>query len=905
MINNNTNNRYVNKKTNVFIVDSFKSVIEYFNENTFIITAYDSMKEEVKRVLKNSPVVSMVDVQKALMGELDTRKADNLRIKLDIIEKLKNSEDNLSIRYSKDPDKIIRGVKLLTELRVIPEEYYKFQTTKDELGMRNFHEIIVCYENFFDYIVKQYNYINLSNGEKDSFYNNFTNNFDVLFKSKDGIKKRKIILYGFNIKTPPQQFIFDMAEKAGFELNFIVNGDVDDNFQNLDINRSIIETFKDKKIGILGNKTPISPAKLVSLILEGRENELTEKDKISLREKFKFIEYENEVGFYKDLSKSIGYHKSQNERAYFSANHKQTVKMLMHCNNSMSGKKFLIKTYSLGIALYELYKLYDSKFKDVIFTDKSIKIIFESGIIIDREKNNAKNFIGIYEEIYPYFASYDVLKATEWIKACEDLIRLKKDSQIRDYIAGLGPFDINLEDIRKIKGFFEIINALVRRLFFDNKEKSLVGYFEVLKQVLKEEETNIDDGYESIQTYKSLLGEIDNIISNINKEAEYRNYKVAFENVATCIKEFIGVIDDEPSEEELENFKMVRKLDDCEFTTFRDLKTVYILELTRDTFGATKGDYEYPLLKHHIVRLRDELVATSGDKYAINNINASLNILETSTDVANHSLFMALKNNCNIVFVRVKAKNGEDNSHYIEKKIREVLKLDVIENKFITGSYGKGNPYYKITEDDKRDIEDIIKEVALKTNAPEEDIKEYFDLLHKDCPYRYAYALIKYERIIDKLLYTRSFPNIIAYGVKKRKLKRIDDNKLTRLAVNVTNERNTSTIKENKRVSFYTIREANKNKIKLKYIAILMDEKEHDDICQNFRDKQREIVKKELGISKFDTTLNEAEKQMIEKALNRRLFGEIKPMAIKNSKLCASCPRCHKCLERTFERNRW
>ncbi|WFD11322.1 hypothetical protein [Tepidibacter hydrothermalis] len=842
--------------TNIKDVDN-----KIYQDAEIIILAYQAMIEPLKKQLLSKKVTSIGKVQKKILPFLDNTELvlkNIIRLKK-LIENRENVNKGIAMRALKHANDFINSIKLLKELNIDLEEYKFANLTDDELFFCDVAEDLLIENSYTDYDIKIEKYkINIEYFKKD-----FIDAIECIVEDEKIIEnlksvslnnRKKIILQGFHIITPPQQMLFHFLEKLGFDLIFLTCFSP----YSDSINKVLYKTYNEKfgikldlpRMNIDDCKSP-DLSNIFAMTLEG----IDVSDMVKKYYK-KYSEPDIEIRVYKDRNM---YNQSiidsiEKEKFVFSTNPSKIDEDIAIFGGDLSyNKRISIKYYPIGIFLNELYSMWDKNRKNYYLSFDGLKKIFESGIL-GSEKDNAKNYLNDLEYIREYFRGCETLK--EWIKRAEDLTIINRNLDIirQKY----GPISISKQRIHRILDYLKEIKKLAETIFDNNNiENEMRNHLEILQNIL---ENDINTKKEDI-VVKKLLEQIKNILEKGKAHGIKVNNNYLIDAITVYISKLnnIELLTDDDYEEELD----VKKLDRVENIMFENIDEMYLYDINRDSFPMVKGSFTWPLREE---RIREILkICNEKNEFKRVLIERALSILETQTDATRYMFWMALKAPCKKIMLRLQ-DSEQENAHFYELELKKVLGINEKQKSYPTENINLN----------KKNIPSI-------SGYSKIDIKEVDDKCHKYCELKAFYEIMAGTKpFTDKFTMDVGFPNLLkAFHDNNQKISDEDIKKLLE--------------KLCPQYSDYKKRE---------FINLFRHEKKRNnkDSLRNLNDSKINIQKDYNEFIQLKRCeLKQQGKDFGDKDIEREIFKGIIPLPTNNFEHCRYCEYVDTCIFRKFE----
>lgn len=268
----------------------------------------------------------------------------------------------------------------------------------------------------------------------------------------------KIIVHGVHKITPEMYFLFQLLEKNGIEVIFLINyaKNLPNTYQTW---RAVYEWCDTKfeyeaDVNIASRKENLGVS--IAKIIEGKKTPLKPKeDVIVFSNLTSFTDREVRKCFQK-----AGQNLSKMKTQYYAVSGKTSNEILkMYFPEQFNEKPFL--SYPIGQFILGIYQMWDFEKNTLCLDDKSLCECAVSNIYISKiNMFNLVNKIKLYfadcENIDEYFAR---------IKVLTDSIKIVNSNNKFKSLEKLSFFNIKLSDLEEFKDFLVFINDTAKRLF--------------------------------------------------------------------------------------------------------------------------------------------------------------------------------------------------------------------------------------------------------------------------------------------------------------------------------------------------------------------------------------------------------------------------------------------------------
>ena len=309
----------------------------------------------------------------------------------------------------------------------------------------------------------------------------------------------KIIVHGVHKITPEMYFLFNLLEKNGIEVIFLIN--YAQNLPNTYQTWREVYSWCDTKFEYLSDVDLASRKGNLGLsiakIIEGKKTNLKPKEDVTVFSNLtSFTDREVRQTF-----KKAGEQLSKMKIQYYAVSGRTSNEILkIHFPKQFNEKPFL--SYPIGQFILGVYQMWDFEKKTLCLDDKSlcecaVSNIYTCPINMFSLVNNIKLYFSDCETIEEYF---------DRIKVLSDSIKIVNSNNKFKSLEKLSFFNIKLGDLDEFKNFLVFINDTAKRLFRESDNTIDFGkHFSTLIEIVS---TPALKGHTLSKTEKDLIDEI-------------------------------------------------------------------------------------------------------------------------------------------------------------------------------------------------------------------------------------------------------------------------------------------------------------------------------------------------------------------------------------------------------------
>ena len=309
----------------------------------------------------------------------------------------------------------------------------------------------------------------------------------------------KIIVHGVHKITPEMYFLFNLLERNGIEVIFLIN--YAQNLPNTYQTWREVYSWCDTKfeylsdVDIASRKDNLGVS--IAKIIEGKKMPLKPKENVTVFSNLtSFTDREVRQTF-----KKAGEKLNKMTTQYYAVSGKTSNEILkIHFPEQFNEKPFL--SYPIGQFILGVYQMWNFEKNTLCLDDKSlcecaVSNIYTCKINMFNLVNNIKLYFSDCETIEEYFSR---------IKVLSDSIKIINRNNKFKSLEKLSFFNINLSDLDEFKNFLAFINDTAKRLFRESDNTIDFGkHFSTLIEIVS---TPALKGHTLSKTEKDLIDEI-------------------------------------------------------------------------------------------------------------------------------------------------------------------------------------------------------------------------------------------------------------------------------------------------------------------------------------------------------------------------------------------------------------
>ena len=309
----------------------------------------------------------------------------------------------------------------------------------------------------------------------------------------------RIIVHGVHRITPEMYFLFNLLEKNGIEVIFLIN--YAKNLPNTYQTWREVYSWCDTKFEYLSEVDIASKrgnlGVSIAKVIEGKKTALKPKEEVTIFGNLtSFTDREVRQTF-----KKAGEHLNKMKTQYYAVSGKTSNEILkIYFPDQFNEKPFL--SYPIGQFILGIYQMWNFDKSTLCLDDKSLCECAVSNIYICKINmfdlvNKIKLYFSNCETIDEYFERIEVLSTS--IKIVNSNNRFKS-------LEKLSFFNINLKDLDEFKNFLIFVNDTAKRLFRESDNTIDFGkHFATLIEIIS---TPALKGNALSKTEKDLIDEI-------------------------------------------------------------------------------------------------------------------------------------------------------------------------------------------------------------------------------------------------------------------------------------------------------------------------------------------------------------------------------------------------------------
>ena len=434
------------------------------------------------------------------------------------------------------------------------------------------------------------------------------------------IKHKTVVLNGFYFITPIQRRVFDIIEKAGFDLIFLINYDLSYPYANQIWEATYSEEFGFPPMDewMKDDRTVFNP---MGEIFQGHRIDINN---------VRILKHESVI----DLVRSISLGILDKHRIY-SPDHEMTDEILKKFFSNEYGQMSLV-SYPIGQFVSAIHNMWSDDTESLCLHIEDVKKCFVSGWLNHGQYNSKQCMLDL-ERLEPYFEG--CLKIEDWINRLEALHFARtnvtpifnEDSSDRWERMMSNPFttiaalSIASEMVESISSMIMQIIDMAQRLFLQGAVK-ISDHLKQIDKILEElvESPDMEDEY-------VMMHEFLNRIDHPNGSKEYD---------ACDLKEALDIFLGERPEraEDYGVREVVHPIRDVEVARLQNCK-VHLILCDMNRMPGSPSKYLWPLSKKVIKSIYD-----SSDPYRKKLLEHLTNVMVSSPLSKRYLFYDAFKN---------------------------------------------------------------------------------------------------------------------------------------------------------------------------------------------------------------------------------------------------------------------
>lgn len=458
--------------------------------------------------------------------------------------------------FKKNTELLLESIRFFVDAGIKPPNLSVFEMTEKE---KLFFELWRKLENKLEEFENHRENLNSSDEIELVVY--ALNKIRDISEDRVTSKNLYVVLHGFYFITPEQHAIINYLKNSNVQITFF-------NFfeKNYQSTFNFLHAFYSNNFGLpeerewsfIENSQKSASYTLADSFLSAYEDNQpiqinVQKDIISYNSFFDFLQ-DVVIPLYplNTIIKS-----SPNSPRIIATNADILNEMLLPYypeNNSPSPN---ILNYPIGKFLIRLHQVYDDG--NFILSTEVIIALFSSGWLYDyASSNNAKNYTNQLEKILPYFTNCETMDS--WMERIDLLVTQKSnldeifgnypDDRVLQSISSpfskFSYFNVPIEELQQIKGFFNVLQNMVQSLFLPNQTRNTLGdHFFRLVSIIENHHSNFHEVINQVEIdlLTSLLTQVDDstqfLYDDIQKALKF--YLSSEKNEKSIIIPFIEV----------------------------------------------------------------------------------------------------------------------------------------------------------------------------------------------------------------------------------------------------------------------------------------------------------------------------------------------------------------------------